>query len=334
MRAEPSGHPERNVFRRDLIRWFGKHGRDLPWRRTRDPYAVLVSEVMLQQTQVTTVVPYFEKWMKHFPTFAALSAASIDDVLHAWQGLGYYSRARNLHACAGLVAKHKRFPRDVAQIEQLPGIGKYIAHAVATFAFDQSVPVIEANTARVIARLFDICLPIDSARGRDALWSAAGSLVPKRGAREFNSALMDLGATICIARTPRCSICPVKGQCRAKDPASLPIKRERKTTVSLVEAHAFIRRGDSIILQQSQKRWRGMWTLPSTSCRPNTRPLSVSTFPFTHHRVTLQIYSGHRARLKMNERWVRVSDLHSMAMPSPHRRAAEQLVEAFSTLSS
>ena len=143
-------------FRSALNYWYRKNGRDLPWRRTRDPYAVLVSEFMLQQTQVATVMPYYKKWLQRFPNFAALAHASEAEVLHAWQGLGYYARARNLHATAKLVVdRHRgRFPRSIEQIVQLPGVGKYTAHAIATFAFDQSVPIVEANTSRVLSRLF------------------------------------------------------------------------------------------------------------------------------------------------------------------------------------
>src|SRR5947209_17840849 len=145
-------------LRRRLLCWYRKHGRDLPWRRTRDPYPILVSELMLQQTQVATVVPYYKKWLDRFPTFADLASASENDVLHAWQGLGYYARARNLHATAKLVMKRhgRRFPESIAQMRQLPGIGRYTAHAVASFAFNQSVPIVEANTARVLARLFTL----------------------------------------------------------------------------------------------------------------------------------------------------------------------------------
>ena len=145
-------------FRRRLLTWYRRHGRDLPWRRTRDPYAILVSEFMLQQTQVTTVIPYYHKWLRRFPDFASLARASENEVLHAWQGLGYYARARNLHATAKTVMDRHggHFPRAIEQMQQLPGIGKYTAHAVANFAFNQSVPIVEANTGRVLARLFNL----------------------------------------------------------------------------------------------------------------------------------------------------------------------------------
>src|SRR5436853_1478427 len=152
------------AFRRSLLRWYRRDGRDLPWRGTRDAYAILVSEFMLQQTQVATVIPYFNAWLRRFLDFASLARASENHVLHAWQGLGYYARARNLHATARAVVnrRHGRFPRSVEQIRQFPGIGKYTAHAVASFAFNESVPIVESNTARVLTRLFNFRKPIDS----------------------------------------------------------------------------------------------------------------------------------------------------------------------------
>src|ERR1700719_2525154 len=186
------------ALRRSLLRWYSQHGRDLPWRRTRDPYAILVSEFMLQQTQVASTLSYYDAWLRRFPDFASLARASENDVLHAWQGLGYYARARNLHAAAKIVQGRHRgnFPCEISAIRALPGVGRYTAHAVATFSFDQSVPIVEANTARVLARLFDLQMPIDRAPGREKLWFRAAELVPKRGASRFNSALLDLGALV------------------------------------------------------------------------------------------------------------------------------------------
>jgi A/G-specific adenine glycosylase len=203
-----------------LLRWYSKNGRDLPWRDTRDPYRILVSEFMLQQTQVATVVRYYKDWLRRFPSFDALASAKPNDVLHAWQGLGYYARARNLHATAKLVVdRHRgRFPRSIEEMQRFPGIGKYTAHAVASFAFGKPVPIIEANTARVLSRLVDLRLPVDSIRGKEFLWQYAADLMPKARADIYNSALLDLGALVCLPHAPRCTMCPVKKYCRAKNP--------------------------------------------------------------------------------------------------------------------
>jgi A/G-specific adenine glycosylase len=321
-------------FRRRLLSWYRRHGRDLPWRRSRDPYAILVSEFMLQQTQVATVIPYYHKWLSRFPDFASLARASENEVLRAWQGLGYYARARNLHATAKTIMDRHggNFPRGIERIDQLPGIGKYTAHAVVSFAFDQSVPIVEANTARVFARHVTVRESIDSNLGQRTLWQHATSLVPKSDAAAFNSALLDLGALVCVARKPKCDLCPVEAFCRAKNPAALPVRNSRPETKRLIETHAVIVRRGQILLEQSRRRWRGMWILPPL--KPNylepprfqRRPVYESVFPFTYYRVTLSVYRrpGPK-RIAPGQQWF--GSVKEVAMPSPHRRAAESLIQ-------
>jgi A/G-specific adenine glycosylase len=298
---------------------------------------------MLQQTQVATVIPYYKRWLRRFPHFAALAAASENDVLHAWQGLGYYARAQNLHAAGQAVEDRHRgkFPHGIDQMRKLPGVGKYTAHAVASFAFNQGVPVVEANTARVLARLFNSHAPIDSSCGREMLWKHAASLVPAGSARIHNSALMDLGALICLPRRPKCHLCPVKKFCGAENPEALPIKKSRPQIRQLTENHAFIFRLGQILLEQSSARWRGMWTLPRNrglgspesfrgreAITPSVaQPIHISVFPFTHHRVTLQIFSNRTRKItRRNQRWFPLDALDSIPIPSPHRRAIVDLV--------
>jgi A/G-specific adenine glycosylase len=318
------------AFRRSLHHWYLRHGRDLPWRRTSDPYAIFVSEVMLQQTQVSAVIPYYERWFRRFPSIESLARASESDVLHAWQGLGYYSRARNLHAAAKILRDKYggTFPRCSKELAELPGAGRYTANAIATFAFNRSVPVIEANIARVIARVFNVQVPIDERAGRNALWHVAETLVPKRGARIHNSALMDLGATICTARTPKCGICPVRNHCRAENPMLLPIKKRRPREERLTEFHSFDHTRGRVLLEQSQRRWRGLWILPSLKTRPaNESALYVSEFPFTHYRITLRVFATPRGmRPNETQRWFLIRNLEAIAIPSPHRRALRQLL--------
>ena len=323
-------------FRRRLLSWYRRHGRDLPWRRTRDPYTILVSEFMLQQTQVATVIPYHHKWLCTFPDFASLARASENEVLHAWQGLGYYARARNLRATAKTVMDRHggKFPREIEQMRQLSGIGKYTAHAVASFALDQSVPIVEANTGRVLARLFNLRQSIDSGLGRRTLWQYAASLLPKSHATTFNSALLDLGALICVARKPKCHVCPVKAFCRAKNPAALPVRNSRPETKRLIETHALIVRRGRILLEQSRHRWRGMWILPplEPNCLEQPRfqrpPVYESVFAFTHHRVALFVYRRPAPkRIASGQQWF--GSIEEVAMPSPHRRAAQSLIQTF-----
>ena len=317
-------------FQRSLLRWYSKSGRDLPWRRTRDPYAILVSEFMLQQTQVTAVLPYYQQWLRRFPNFIALARVAESEVLHAWQGLGYYARVRNLHATAKLVVnRHRgRFPKSIGEMRQLPGIGKYTAHAVATFAFDQSAPIIEANTSRVLARLFDFRIPIHSATGRNELWEKATALVPKQNAGGYNSALLDLGALVCVPRKPKCGICPVKTFCAAKNPESLPVKRARPETQRLTERHELVASREKLLLSKSIGRWRGMWILPPLN-GPQKENDAVyrAVFPFTNHRITLKVFRRRQRKIdSRRQRWFAFRALGSIPIPSPHRRAIEALL--------
>jgi A/G-specific adenine glycosylase len=319
------------TFRRSLLRWYRHYGRDLPWRRRTDPYAVLVSEFMLQQTQVATVIPYYNKWLRRFPDLVALAHASENDVLHAWQGLGYYARARNLHAAAKTIAsKHSgKFPQLADELKSLPGVGHYTANAIVTFAFGQSVPIVEANIARLLTRITNYQQPIDSGRGREAIWQIASTLVPARGARAFNSALMDLGALVCRPR-PKCQVCPVRRLCRASKPETLPRKRPRPQLKKLIEPHLWIRNRGRILLQQSNGRWRGMWILPPLKTMPVTnRAIHRSVFPFTHHQITLEIFAQSPRKIdKLKQHWIDIDSINSIPIPSPHHRAITDLLGA------
>ena len=285
---------------------------------------------MLQQTQVATVIPYYQKWLDRFPDLESLAGASESSVLHAWQGLGYYARARNLHIAAkAIVARGGKFPDSVIEMRKLRGIGRYTATAVATFAFDQSVPVVEANIARLLARLSNLQAPIDSTAGDKILWSLAGHIIPRQNGGAFNSALMDLGALICTVRKPKCEICPVRAFCRATDPDTLPRKKVRTQTKRLTEHHALAFREDQILLEQSTDRWRGMWILPRLTDPPEgAEPVYRAEFPFTHHRITLAV---HHAPGKMRSRpsvrrWFSLNSLADLPLPSPHRRAVSLLI--------
>ena len=318
------------AFRRSLLDWYRRYGRDLPWRGTRDPYAILVSEFMLQQTQVSTVIPYYNEWLYRFPDFAALACASENDVLHAWQGLGYYARARNLHATARAVVnrRHGRFPRSVEQLRQLPGIGKYTAHAVASFAFNQSVPIVESNTARVLTRLVNFRKPIDSDGNSETLWQNAAMLVPKANALTYNSALIDLGALVCVPRQPKCGVCPVKKFCRAKNPETLPVRKSPPRTKRLIENHSLIVSRGRILLQKADRRWRGLWILPLLQKSPaNQQSIYKGIFPFTNHRITLNVFAQRQHKIDRRlQRWIKINSLESIPIPSAHRRALRHLL--------
>ena len=318
-------------FRAVLTEWFRAQGRDLPWRHTRDPYTILVSEIMLQQTQVATVVPYFERWMARFPDVRTLAAAQEQEVLHAWQGLGYYSRARNLHKAAQqIVAEYSgAFPREQEQIRALPGVGRYTAGAVASFAFDDPSPPVDGNIVRVIARLINWWEPVDGGPGLEHIWETAVRWQPEISAGVFNESLMELGALICTPRAPACLICPVNKFCCAQQPELLPVKKPRPKTIRMVEECGWVVRGGEVLLeQQTGTRWRGLWKLPPLTEPHAGVPLVGMTYPFTNHRVELSVYHGSSPLIMAeNQRWFSVKALESTPMPAPHRRALKRLLK-------
>ena len=216
--------PRAARFQRGLLRWYARHQRPLPWRQTRDPYRILVSEIMLQQTQVIRVEEFYRRFLGRYPSIAALAAARPGQVRDAWAGLGYYARARNLHAAARTVVRTMggRLPSEPSDLERLPGIGRYTAAAVASIAFGRDVGTVDTNIVRVLGRAFRLPGRVGSAVRAKATWRAVNRLVPPGRASEWNQALMDLGATICVARAPRCERCPVRAACvtgRRRTPA-------------------------------------------------------------------------------------------------------------------
>ncbi len=334
LKTNPAPPRKNDALRARLAEWFAAEGRDLPWRRTRDPYAIMVSEFMLQQTQVATVIPFYERWLVRFPDFATLAAATEAEVLGVWQGLGYYSRARNLHRAAQqvMLSHGGVLPADAAAIAKLPGVGRYTAGAIASFAFDIPVAAIDANIARVLARLQNVREPIDSTRGAKLLWDAAESLLPETGGREHTSALMELGALICTSARPQCLRCPIRTDCRATDPEELPLKKPRRKTVALREDCAWTVQGRRILLeQQTGPRWRGLWKLPALV--PQDDPdaaLLAFAYPFTHHRVQLSVFAAPPPpRLTGYQQWFLLAELRDVALAAPHRRAIEELAKSF-----
>ena len=259
-------------FRRRLLAWFALHRRDLPWRRTRDPYRVWISEIMLQQTQVATVIPYYERFLAAFPDVHALAAAPEHDVLKLWEGLGYYRRARQLHRAARvLLATHGGvFPRDLDAVRELPGIGRYTAGAILSIAFDLPAPILEANTVRLFTRLLAYQGDPASTAGQRLLWQAAEALLPRKQTGEFNQALMELGSLICTPRAPACDSCPVPLLCGARLQSlveELPRMRAKVAITPVREAAIVIRRGSRIFISQQAegRRWAGLWDFPRFS---------------------------------------------------------------------
>ncbi|MDQ3813648.1 MAG: A/G-specific adenine glycosylase [Armatimonadota bacterium] len=289
---EPLHDFDRAAFARRLVRWFHRAQRDLPWRRpenVRDPYRVLVSEIMLQQTTVAAAAPYYERFIARFPTLQSLAAASIEEVLPLWAGLGYYQRVRNLHACARAVMEqyHGEFPRELDAVQALPGIGRYTAGAVTSIAFDVPAPIVDANIARVFARIFCLTGDVKAPANQRRLWQEAERLIAACASKTaadcrpsvVNPALMELGALVCVPRAPRCPVCPVKEFCAAHAAGlqnELPHAAPKPQVKEQHDACAFIRRtnaaGDEEILLRQRPHeakiwWRGMWELPRVTAK-------------------------------------------------------------------
>jgi len=246
-----------------LLSWYRQHGRTLPWRGHPDPYAVWISEIMLQQTRVEAVIPYFEKWMRLFPTVRDLAEASEQEVLNAWEGLGYYSRARNLHRAAKIVVEQHtgELPRDLKELRTLPGVGRYTVGAIASIAFNMDEPTLDGNLRRVFARLFDVGEPADSSNGEKILWGLASEHLPKGQAGDYNQALMDLGATICSPKNPRCPICPLMEICKSRANGTqeqLPVLKPKKEIPHYVHsAGVTVRRIGRVASPHRPRRGKG-----------------------------------------------------------------------------
>ncbi len=263
------------AIRRALLAWFRRNRRDLPWRRTRDPYAIWLSEIMLQQTRVETVIDYFTRFLERFPTVDSLAAAREDDVLKLWEGLGYYSRALNLHKTAKAVTGQQSgvFPSTVEELRRLPGIGRYTAGAIASIAFGVRAPVLDGNVKRVLARLFAIEERIDQAATIHRLWELAEALVPPRSPGDFNQALMELGARICLPKNPLCAACPVRARCEARARGiqdRVPAKRPAKKVPHRHVVAAAIRKNGRYLLgkRPAGGMLGGLWEFPGGKVEP------------------------------------------------------------------
>ncbi len=262
------------AIRRGLLRWYDRHQRVLPWRAGRgeraDAYHVLVSEAMLQQTQVATVLPYFERFVSELPTLADLARADEQRVLRLWQGLGYYRRARHLHAAAKAIERDHggRVPASVEELLKLPGVGRYTAGAIASIAFGKRAAILDGNVARVLARLFVIDRPVDDTSTKRVMWALAERLVPVRRPGDFNQAMMELGALVCVRAKPDCAACPLARLCEAQSQgrvAELPVPAKRKAPMSVHHHVIAIRRRGKWLFHQrpNDGLWSGMWQMPT-----------------------------------------------------------------------
>jgi A/G-specific adenine glycosylase len=306
-------------LRRALLEWFAAHRRDLPWRRTRDPYAIWVSEIMLQQTQVATVIPYYTRFLQRLPTAAALARAPITEVLALWSGLGYYSRARNLHRAAQCVARDG-MPRTAPGLRALPGFGPYTAAAVASIAFGEPVAALDGNVARVLARLGAHRAALGTVSTSRLLQAEADELLDRERPGPFNEAMMELGALVCTPEDPLCSRCPLKPGCRASRLGSqhrIPAPRARPARPRLEVACAVVRSGDRLLLARRPEKglFGGLWELPCAPLRNggsgpealarlglqtlSGRPLASLRRILTHRELHLSLFACRARRLRL-----------------------------------
>lgn len=340
--------------RNALLAWYDGAKRDLPWRRTRDPYAIWVSETMLQQTRVDTVIPYYERFLKRFPNVDALAAAEADEVFGLWAGLGYYRRARHLMAAACQVVEGcgGRLPEHASGLRELPGIGRYTAGAVASIAFDQPEPVVDGNVARVLARFLGIRENIRESRVSERLWQEAQALVSGPRPGDLNQALMELGATLCTPRLPACNRCALRRRCEARrlDMANeLPVKSRPRPPQSLEATAVWLTRDRRVLAvrRPSGGLMGGLWELPGGACEAREDPrhalrralrggLGIDParlervghveHVFTHRKLTLHLFRGHHAGGRVRRRGF---DAHQWVAPAalaglPHGAATRK----------
>ena len=336
-----------------IVAWQKQHGRhDLPWQGTRDPYAIWLSEVMLQQTQVATVIPYYLRFLARFPDVATLAGAPLDDVLRLWSGLGYYSRARNLHRAAGIIAAQfgGRFPRRFEDVAELPGVGRSTAAAICVFAYGQRQAILDGNVKRVIARLRGIRGYAGEKKVADRLWQEVEKLLPRRNVEAYTQGLMDLGATVCARTRPQCAACPVHRDCVAYERgwvARLPGPRPRrriphKRTIML----ALIRAGEVLLEKRPPSGiWGGMWCLPETTRQADLEAHclkhfgahvvevdKLETIPhgFTHFTLDIQPLRLRVSALapgaaEPGVMWLPLEEARGAAIPAPVRKILAQL---------
>ncbi|MDZ4677768.1 MAG: A/G-specific adenine glycosylase [Oligoflexia bacterium] len=308
-----------------LSKWYRANKRDLPWRKSQDPYKIWISEIMLQQTTVRVVIPYFEKFIKSFPTVKALANATEEKVLSHWSGLGYYSRAKNLHKAAKKISAQKYFPRTYIELLELSGIGPYTAAAIASIAFNEEVPTIDGNVIRVITRLFDISHDVNSRSGKEAIAHNAAVLIKNQNPSEHNQAMMELGATICLPQNPMCILCPVNKNCQSFKAHTMnqrPVKQKVRKQEPWLWTLYVVKKGNQLALVKNSNGtpWlKNTWVLPGEAKEWNnkTPPLCDFKHSITHHKIFVKIQHKKQKDLKNpNVVWASAGEMKNLGVSS------------------
>lgn len=317
-------------FRNHLLTWFRTHRRDLPWRRTREPYAIWISEIMLQQTRVAAVIPYYERFLARFPDFKALADAPESELLAYWAGLGYYYRARNLQKAARLVHDAGSFPQTYEDIRRLPGIGDYTAAAIASISFDLPHAALDGNVLRVLSRVLEDPTNIASGAGRKHFWLVADELLDRATPGEFNQAMMELGATVCLPKNPQCLLCPVSGVCSARRDGRqnrLPVKIAAQRSIREQRILFWIERGGQLLLWKrasSSRLMPGFWELPEPAQLPGVaagRKLGSFRHSITFHNYLFEIVEATPPAHRVDCEWISLADLSNLPTSTVFKKA-------------
>lgn len=352
-------------LRRLATKWYLENGRSLPWRDTSDPYATWVSEIMLQQTQVATVIPYYHRFLKSFPNVQSLAQASLDEVYHHWAGLGYYRRARQMHEAAKIILSDHQglFPTEFENVRALPGVGRYTAGAILSFSLDQRHPIVEANTQRLYARLLHLRHETASKEGQSRLWAFAQSALPaKSGTGVLNQALTDIGSQICVPKNPSCLLCPFQEMCptlASGSQAKIPVPKRPKEYTELREVALVIRDNKGRILMrrcETDERWAGLWDFPRFDVTPSKSPsgelksvaeqfrerfgksvlvgskIHELKHAVTRYRITLKSYEaeidsslGGKWKQEAERQWINLTELNNLALSSSGKKLSAWL---------